>query len=180
MVYRVLARLPQMQCKQSDEVHLIRSTNNRTSIDLDWLRQLSVSIDSNPAWSVLTRSKKGCHNCGQCAALNLRTYREEEEEKRISNEQYISEYFIHRLLIIYVNMKIQRLASRIMIEASLPHAMASVEKSSPILRYVINEVPGQKCLIIVVIGVLNKFSPQDSHALKCVIIEIFRESAYTE
>ncbi len=51
-------------------------------------------------------------------------------------------------------MNIQRLGNRIMIEASRPHAMASVEKSSPILRYLINQVPRQKCLIIVVIGVL--------------------------
>ncbi len=131
MVYRVLARLTQMQC--------------RTSIDLDWSRQLYVYIDSNSAWSVLTRSKKGCHNCGRCAELNLRISREE-EEKRISNEQYISEDFIHRFRIIYVKMNIKRLGSRIMIEASRPHAMASVEKSSPILQYVINQVPRQKML----------------------------------
>ncbi len=67
-----------------------------------------------------------------------------------------------------------------MIEASRHHAMA------PNLRYVINQVPRQKCLIILVIGILilkkglTKFNPQDSHALKRVIIEIFRESACTE
>ncbi len=61
---------------------------------------------------------------------------------------------MHRFLIIYVKMNIQRVGSRIMIEASRPHAMASVEKNSPILRYVINQVPRQTCLIIVVIGVL--------------------------
>ncbi len=61
---------------------------------------------------------------------------------------------MHRFLLIYAKMKILRLGNRLMIETSRPNAMASVEKNSPILRYVINQVPRQKCLIIVVIGVL--------------------------
>ncbi len=73
-----------------------------------------------------------------------------------------------------------------MIDASRPNAMASVKKSSPILRYLINQVPRQKMLnyscnwCTDLKKGLSKFNPQDSHALKCVIIEIFRESAYTE